>query len=78
LKNTSELKIKEFEELEDLSEDVDDVESELISKYTDKSDFVRELIGILDKEKLEGEKIFDFESRVIKDTLKVLNLENEN
>jgi DNA repair protein SbcD/Mre11 len=78
LKNTSELKIKEFEELEDISEDAENVENELIPKYTDRPDFVKELIETLDKEKLEGEKNFDFELRVIKDSLRVLNLEDEN
>jgi len=78
LKNTSELKIKEFEELEDIGENIVSVEDELISKYSGDSDFVKSLINSLDKEKLEGEKNFDFEFRVIDESFKVLNLDNEN
>jgi DNA repair protein SbcD/Mre11 len=78
LKNTSELKSREFEELEDIGEDVENVENELISKYTDRPEFVSGLIEALDREKLEGEKNLDFELRVIKDSFRILDLENEN
>ena len=78
LKNTSELKIKEFEELETLGDDVVDIEGEMIGKNSDKVDFVKSLIESLDKEKLEGEKVFDFEQRILKESLNVLRLEDEN
>lgn len=78
LKNTSELKSKEFEEIEDIGEEMEDVENELVSKYTDDPKLVKGLIAVLDKEKQEGEKNLDFELRVIKDSLNILNLENEN
>ncbi len=78
LKNTSELKSREFEELEDIGEDVENVENELVSKYADSPEFVKGLIEALDREKLEGEKNLDFELRVIKDSFKILNLEDES
>jgi DNA repair protein SbcD/Mre11 len=78
LKNTNELKIKEFEELEDIGEDSENIEEELILKYSNNKDFVINLISSLDKEKLEGEKNLDFEMRVLKESLDILNLENEN
>ncbi len=78
LKNSSELKIKEFEELEDIADDVDNIEDELIMKYSKEGDFVKNLINSLDKEKMDGEKVFDFELRVLKDAFGVLRLEDEN
>ncbi|MBT3691313.1 DNA repair exonuclease [Candidatus Woesearchaeota archaeon] len=78
LKNSSELKIKEFEELDDISDDVDNIEDELIMKYSKEGEFVKNLINSLDKEKLDGEKVFDFELRVLKEVFGVLKLEDEN
>lgn len=78
LKNTTELKIKEFEELETLDDNVVDIEGEMIGKNSDKADFIKGLIESLDKEKLDGEKVFDFEQRVLKDSLNVLRLEDES
>jgi len=75
LKNISDLKVREFEELESIDENVDDIEEELISKYSNDKDFVKSLVESLDKEKLEGEKNLDFELRVLKDSLKVLGLD---
>ena len=70
LKNTSALKIKEFEEL-----DVEDnVEEEIIKKNTSDKDLFNSLLESLDKEKLDGEKNLDFELRVLKDSLEVLSL----
>ncbi len=78
LKNTTELKVKEFEELEDIDENSENIEEELILKYSNNKDFVTNLINSLDKEKLEGEKNLDFELRVLKESLSVLGLEDEN
>ena len=70
LKNTSALKIKEFEEL-DVEENV---EEEIVKKNTSNVDLFNSLLESLDKEKLEGEKNLDFELRVLKDSLEVLKL----
>jgi DNA repair protein SbcD/Mre11 len=78
LKNTSELRIKEFEELEDIGEEVENVEGELIDKNSDNKELVKNLIEALDKEKLDGEKNFDFEARIVKESFDVLRLEDEN
>ncbi len=73
LKNSSELKIKEFEELDVVDED--NVEEELVSRHEKDENFVNGLIDSLNTEKLDGEKNFDFESRILNDCYKVLNLE---
>ena len=73
LKNTSELKIKEFEELDIIDED--NVEEELVSRHEKDENFVNGLIDSLNTEKMDGEKNFDFESRILNDCYKVLNLE---
>jgi len=70
LKNTSELKIKEFEELEVEN----NLEEEVIKKNTSNSNLFNSLLESLDKEKLDGEKNLDFELRVLKDSLEVLGL----
>jgi DNA repair protein SbcD/Mre11 len=70
LKNTSALKIKDFEELEV----EDNVEEELIKKNTSGVELFNDLLESLDKEKLDGEKNLDFEMRVLKDSLRVLSL----
>ena len=70
LKNTSELKIKEFEELEVEN----NLEGEVIKKNTSNSNLFNSLLESLDKEKLDGEKNLDFELRVLKDSLEVLGL----
>lgn len=86
LKNTSKLTNKEFEELKVDTADVQDVESKLISQHIsqfqllnmpkdEEEKLVSSLIIALNKEKVEGEKTFDFESRIIKDVSKVFNLD---
>ncbi|MBT4334455.1 exonuclease SbcCD subunit D [archaeon] len=77
LKNSSELRIKEFDEIGQITDSVEEVEEKLISKLEKDSDFVKNLISILNVEKLDGEKNFDFEDRILKDCYKVLKLENE-
>ena len=70
LKNTSALKIKEFEELEI----EDNVEEEMVKKNTSSVELFNSLLESLDKEKLDGEKNSDFELRVLKDSLGVIGL----
>jgi DNA repair protein SbcD/Mre11 len=77
LKNSSELRIKEFDDIEQITDSVEEVEEKLISKLEKDSDFVKNLISVLNVEKLDGEKNLDFEDRVLKDCYNVLKLENE-
>lgn len=81
LRNTAKLGSREFD-LQDVKvEDVFRVEENLIKKAVEANnlvfseDFVLRLMNALDKERLEGERVIDFEIRVIKDSFDVLNLE---
>jgi len=82
LKNTNKLSSKETEinETENYSS-VKDIEEEVIAKNLENinldiksSEFINELIKILDKQKEEGEKNTDFEKRILKDAEKILGL----
>ena len=82
LRNSSKLSTKAFEELkvEVKSEKVEDVEEEILKKNLSETDIltketVESLIKILDTEKLEGEKITDFEKRILQEAKEVLNIE---
>ncbi|MFH1331713.1 MAG: metallophosphoesterase [archaeon] len=86
LRNTTKLTSKEFEEIKVDTADVQDVELKLISQYIgqfpllnmpkeEEEKLVVSLVHALSKEKEEGEKNFDFESRIVKDVMKVFNLE---
>ncbi|HLD10810.1 MAG TPA: DNA repair exonuclease [Candidatus Nanoarchaeia archaeon] len=72
LKNTSQLKNKEFEKLTIKPEE--NIEEELISEYSKDiklKDIILELMIALDKEKEDGEKNVDFEERILKDVRKI-------
>jgi len=86
LRNTTKLTSKEFEEFKVDTNDVQDVELKLIEQHIgqfplmnmpkdQEEKLVLTLINALNKEKDEGEKNFDFESRVVKDVLKAFALE---
>ncbi|MEM4245570.1 MAG: metallophosphoesterase [Candidatus Nanoarchaeia archaeon] len=86
LRNTTKLTTKEFEELKVDTGNVEDVELKLIKQHIGKypligmpcneeEKLVVNLLHALNKEKEEGEKNFDFESRVVRDVLKVFALE---
>ena len=78
LKNTSKLTTKEFKEIAIDSRNVDEIEHSLIKEHLEQSILPEEkfiaLMHALDKEKLEGEKIVDFEGRVIKESSLVIDL----
>ncbi|MFH1211178.1 MAG: DNA repair exonuclease [archaeon] len=87
LRNTTKLTSKEFEEMKVDTADVQDVELKLIEQHIgqyplmnmskeQEQKLVVNLIHALNKEKEEGEKNFDFESRVLKDVVKVFALED--
>lgn len=77
LKNTAKLQTKEMEEIS-LEEYGDNIEEGIINdsfqEEKDKDTAVK-LITTLDKEKHEGEKNLDFETRLLNDFLKEMNLE---
>lgn len=85
LKNTNKLTTKEFEEFKVEGGNVEEVEDNTIKKHinqvkinlepVDEEFLVKNLMNILSKEKQEGEKNQDFESRIIKDTIKTLKIE---
>ena len=78
LRNSSKLKIKEFDEFEVDEESVEYVEEKFIGEHKSdlSEDVVKELFSVLDDEKLEGEKNFDFDARIIKNVFGVLNIDN--
>lgn len=78
LRNSSGLKIKEFENFELEQGSIDRIEEKIISEQTEDNDLVKELIDVLDNEKIEGEKNLDFEMRIVGNAFKILNLENDN
>ena len=82
LKNTSKLSTKEFENLEVETGDVSEVENRIIEAHLDQlktfeldTGKLNELMEALSIEKNEGEKNADFESRVSKDVVSLLDLE---
>lgn len=88
LRNTTKLTTKEFEELKVDTADVQDVELKLIKQYIgqypllnmpkdQEEKLVLSLVNALNKEKEEGEKNLDFESRIFRDVLKVFALEEK-
>ena len=83
LKNTAKLTTKEFEELEVNAGDVEDIEHKIIQDHIGQIEFMKKedeqritdaLMEALNKEKEEGERNADFESRIIKDAVKVLGI----
>jgi hypothetical protein len=88
LKNTTKLKSKEFSEIKIETGSIEEVEEAIIKENIGQIEIpdiqlnenqeiiTNQLITTLDKEKLEGEKNIDFENRIIKDMIKIFNLEN--
>lgn len=85
LKNTSKLKVKNVLGLEIKDGTVEEIEKDLVKeaeseikiKKISKEDeikFTEELMRLLDKERGEGEKVQDFEKRIISEITKVLDL----
>ncbi len=83
LKNTNKLVSKEFEEIAVEAGDIEDIEEKIMKEHigqitlpniTDlkEEDMVNQLMILFDKEKNEGEKNADFESRIINDIEELL------
>ena len=67
-----------IEEVEEaiIKENIGQIEIPDIQLNENQEIITNQLITTLDKEKLEGEKNIDFENRIIKDMIKIFNLEN--
>jgi DNA repair protein SbcD/Mre11 len=87
LRNSSKLKIKEFEDLEVDDGSVEHIEEKIITEQgindIDQAkeinldeNKVKELFNTLNDEKLEGEKNLDFDMRVVKNAFEVLEIDN--
>ncbi len=78
LKNTNKLATKEFQELEVDTRNVDDIEYSIVKEHAKQSPFdenkILEIMRLLDKEKFDGEKNADFESRIIKELAYLIEL----
>ena len=84
LKNTNKLTTKEFEELQVDTGNVEDIEQKIIREHLGQTSLMKKeeelriteaLMEALNKEKEEGEKNADFEIRVLKDAVEVLEIE---
>ncbi len=81
-KNIAALSSKAFEEIKVKGGTVEEVEQEVIKEHAlqlilpelDSEHLVQQLISVLDKEKAEGEKVADFEKRILSEASKVLKL----
>ena len=85
LKNTAKLKSLEFEGYEIKQGNIEDVENlvlnENLSKINavfDQKELAKSLIQVMNLEKDEGERNIDFENKIIKNAIKIFNLENVN
>ena len=85
LKNTNKLKSLEFEGYETKHGDVEEVEQLILKENLSKINTVfnqeevaRSLMQAMNLEKDEGERNIDFETRLIKDVIKIFDLENVN
>ena len=86
LKNTSKLKTKEFSEIEIKTGSIEEVEDSIIKDHIGQIELpdlqlndnqellTNQLMTTLNKEKIEGEKNIDFETRIIKDAIEIFNL----
>lgn len=83
LKNTNKLTTKEYEEIKVAGGNIDEIEENIVKKNLgkvkienyDEEKITKELIDVFNLEKNEGEKIADFEKRLMNELLKILNLE---
>ena len=78
LKNTSKLVTKDFQEIKADNRNIDDIEISIVKDHQYQS-FIEEskimnIMKCLDKEKFDGEKNSDFESRIIKEVSSIIEL----
>ena len=84
LRNTAKLRSKVQEDISMKAGNVEEIENEIMNEVEssvkineNEIEFTKELMRVLDKEKEEGEKVLDFEKRVVADAKKVLKIEIE-
>ena len=88
LKNTSKLKTKEFSEIKVSEGTIEQVEQEIVKEHINQLEIpdlqlnqnqellTEQLMNCLNKEKQEGEKNIDFETRITKDIIGIFNLKD--
>ena len=88
LKNTTKLRTKEFSEIKVKTGSIEEVEDSIIRDHIGQIELpdiqlnenqeilTNQLMTTLNKEKIEGEKNIDFETRIIKDAVGIFNLED--
>ncbi len=85
MRNTSKLKSKEFEEIKVTSGSMHEVEESVISEHLGKinvkgwdmneeKNMTKKLMTLLDSEKKEGEKVYEFEKRIVGELSKLLDI----
>jgi exonuclease SbcD len=76
MKNTNQLHTKDFEEIKVSAKTSIEIEDDLISQakkeYNNQEKLTRDLMHVLQTQRQDGEKVFDFESRVKKDIEKIM------
>ena len=88
MKNSSGLISNEFEEIKVQVDSMDEFEDSIIKEHLgqihvkglnpDKEEkVIKELITVLNAERLEGEKVFDFENRIKEDVKKIIGLHHK-
>jgi len=83
MKNTSKLSTKEFDEIKIDTKDTEDLEDSLINEHLGQIDcedvseeeFVKNLMQVLSSEKMDGERIADYESKIKNEIGLVLGVE---
>ncbi|MBL7148296.1 MAG: hypothetical protein ISS82_05715, partial [Nanoarchaeota archaeon] len=78
LRNTNKLRSKEVEDIKIEGGNIENLEEDNIKEIISEDfneEFIKNLISLLDKDKKDGERNIDFESRIIKEIKKILNLE---
>ncbi len=85
MRNMSKLSTPEFEEIKTEKKSIDDIESVIINGHSEKIkldnlpkekiiNLTRSIMQSLNSEKMEGEKVYDFEKRIIDDAFRILGL----
>jgi len=82
LKNTTGVSSREFQELEVGEGNVEDIEARIVAEHLgqlkvgfDEQEYIHRLMNVLDDEKQEGERNYDFETRLEKNIVKALHIE---
>ena len=88
MKNTSALASHELEEIKVNARHADDIEAALIQEHigqikvkgmdiAKEEKLTKKLISLLENEKQEGERVYDFEARIIEEIDKVIEIEDQ-